>query len=59
MQSTAAAPALWPPDDTEESVLGTPYHQTTITNVRVGINEAAAAGWAGIRASRKRIVGRK
>jgi hypothetical protein len=43
MQSTAAAPALWPPDDTEESVLGTPYHQITITNVRVGINEAAAA----------------
>jgi Uma2 family endonuclease len=42
MQSTAAL-ALWPPDDTEESVLGTPYHQTTITNVRVGINEAAAA----------------
>jgi hypothetical protein len=36
-------PALWPPDDTEESVLGTPYHQTTITNVRVGINEAAEA----------------
>jgi hypothetical protein len=43
MQSTAALPALWPPDDTEESVLGTPHHQTTITNVRVGINEAAAA----------------
>jgi Uma2 family endonuclease len=42
MQSTAAL-ALWPPDDTEESVLGTPYHQTTITNVRVGINEAATA----------------
>lgn len=38
---SAAALALWPPDDTEESVLGTPYHQTTITNVRVGINEAA------------------
>ncbi|HWE60095.1 MAG TPA: hypothetical protein VHB98_00135, partial [Chloroflexota bacterium] len=37
-----ATPQLWPPDDTEESVLGTPYHQTTITNVRVGINEAAA-----------------
>jgi hypothetical protein len=34
MQSSAAAPALWPPDDTEESVLGTPHHQTTITNVK-------------------------
>lgn len=33
---------LWPPDDTEESVLGTPWHQYTITNVRWGINEVAA-----------------
>ena len=31
----------WPPDDTEESVLGTDLHQTTIMNVRLGINEAA------------------
>ena len=30
-----------PPDDTEESILGTDMHQTTITNVRLGINEAA------------------
>ena len=33
----------WPPDDTEESVLGTNLHQATITNLRVGLNEAAAA----------------
>jgi hypothetical protein len=31
----------WPPDDTEESILGTDLHQTTITNLRWGINEAA------------------
>jgi hypothetical protein len=34
--------AFWPPDDTEESVLGTNLHQTTITNARLGINEVAA-----------------
>jgi Uma2 family endonuclease len=33
--------ALWPPDDTEESVLGTNLHQTTITNARLGLNELA------------------
>jgi hypothetical protein len=38
----APSAALWPPDDTEESVLGTSLHQTTITNLRLGINEAAA-----------------
>lgn len=32
----------WPPDDTEESVVGTNLHQTTITNVRLGLNEIAA-----------------
>ena len=32
----------WPPDDTEESVLGTDLHQTTITNLRWGINEVAS-----------------
>jgi len=31
----------WPPDDTEESVLGIDLHQETITNARVGINGAA------------------
>ncbi len=34
----------WPPDDTEESVLGTDLHQTTITNLRLGLNEAARIG---------------
>ncbi len=33
--------AAWPLDDTEESILGTDLHQTTITNLRWGINEAA------------------
>jgi len=32
----------WPPHDTEESVLGTNLHQTTITNLRWGINEVAS-----------------
>jgi len=38
-----AAPSteVWPPDDTEESVLGTNLHQTTIINLRWGINESA------------------
>jgi hypothetical protein len=31
----------WPPDDTEESILGTDLHQGTITNLRLGINGAA------------------
>jgi len=31
----------WPPDDTEESIVGTDLHQTTITNLRWGINEVA------------------
>jgi hypothetical protein len=33
----------WPPDDSEESVVGTDWHQTTITNLRLGINELAHA----------------
>ncbi|HWE61163.1 MAG TPA: Uma2 family endonuclease [Chloroflexota bacterium] len=38
-----ATPAvIWPPDDTEESVLGTNLHQGTITNVRLGFNELAS-----------------
>ena len=38
----AVQPAVvWPPDDTEESVLGTNLHQTTIRNLILGINEAA------------------
>lgn len=39
-------PEPWPPDDTEESVLGTHLHQTTITNVRLGLNELAGAAVA-------------
>ena len=31
----------WPPDDTEESILGTDLHQAAITNLRLGINGAA------------------
>ena len=31
----------WPPDDTEESVVGTDFHQMTIMNLRLGINEVA------------------
>ena len=31
----------WPPDDTEESVVGTDWHQMTIMNLRWGINEVA------------------
>ncbi len=38
--------ALWPPDDTEESVLGTNLHQTTIRVLITGINEAAALATA-------------
>jgi hypothetical protein len=34
---------IWPPDDTEESVLGTTLHQGTITNARLGLNEEALA----------------
>ncbi len=37
----APSPEEWPPDDTEESVVGINLHQTTILNVRLGINEAA------------------
>lgn len=35
------ADAVWPPDDTEESVVGTDLHQMTIINMRWGINEVA------------------
>jgi hypothetical protein len=33
--------ACWPPDDTEESVVGTDRHQMTIITMRVGANELA------------------
>jgi hypothetical protein len=35
--------ATWPPDDTEESIMGSDWHQLTITNLRMGINEIARA----------------
>jgi len=34
---------VWPPDDTEESVVGTDLHQMTIINLRWGMNEIAGA----------------
>ena len=37
----AASMDVWPPDDTEESVLGMHLHQTTITTLRWGINRIA------------------
>jgi Putative restriction endonuclease len=47
MVSTSSRPdqlgTRWPPDDTEESVVGTDWHQLTITNLRLGINEIAQA----------------
>jgi Uma2 family endonuclease len=39
--TATTAPRPWPPDDTEESVLGINLHQKTITNLRWGINELA------------------
>ncbi|GEM_PF-5528137 len=45
-QSTAlrSPPAkLWPPDDTEESVVGTNLHQETIANLRLGLIELTTA----------------
>lgn len=38
-----AARQPWPPDDTEESVMGTDFHQMTIMNLRWGTNEVAHA----------------
>jgi hypothetical protein len=32
----------WPPDDTEESIVGTSLHQLTIRNLTSGTNEIAA-----------------
>ena len=40
----------WPPDDTEESVLGTDLHQTTIRNLALGINVGGTDGSAARRA---------
>ena len=55
-ETRTPAAALWPPDDTEESVLGSHLHQATITNGRTGVNEAAtalASGRAARRPSRR------
>jgi len=43
MVSTPArgATALWPPDDTEESIVGVDRHQLDIISLRMGINEEA------------------
>ena len=35
---------VWPPHDPEESIPGSDLHQGTITNLRLGINEAARLG---------------
>ena len=43
---------MWPPDDTEESVLDSPQHQETITNLRLGLNAAASTGRVGKQAAR-------
>jgi hypothetical protein len=44
--SLFAAGLLWPPDDVEESIVGTDLHQKTITNLRLGINECAESARA-------------
>ena len=44
----AARAALWPPDDTEESIVGSEYHQHVIDAARDGLRMAAranAASW--------------
>ena len=38
---TPGATALWPPDDTEESIVGVDRHQLDIFSLRAGINEEA------------------
>jgi len=42
----AARAALWPPDDTEESVVGSEYHQHVIDAARDGLRMAARANGA-------------
>ena len=41
--SLTLPPVGWPPDDTEESVLGTNLHQESIRNLCSGLNELASA----------------
>jgi hypothetical protein len=45
--STRTGVALWPPDDTEESILGVDRHQLDIFSLRLGINELADAAAVG------------
>jgi len=45
--STRNVAALWPPDDTEESILGINRHQFDIGSLRLGINELADAAASG------------
>src|SRR5579875_3192781 len=37
----STTPALWPPDDTEESILGVDRHQHDIFTLRFGLQEEA------------------
>jgi Uma2 family endonuclease len=46
-RAPATATALWPPDDTEESILGVDRHQLDIFSLRGGINEEAHRRAAG------------
>jgi len=46
----AARAALWPPDDTEESIVGSEYHQHVIDAARDGLRMAARANGASWRA---------
>jgi hypothetical protein len=45
-EAEAAPEVLWPPDDTEESVVGSEYHQHVIDAVRDGLRMAARANGA-------------
>jgi len=43
---TVEVETLWPPDDTEESVVGAEYHQHVIDAARDGLRMAAGANGA-------------
>jgi hypothetical protein len=45
--STRTSTAVWPPDDTEESIVGVDRHQLDIISLRTGINEEAYRQAAG------------
>lgn len=51
LSQVAVRGPAWPPHHTEESVLGTELHQTTITKLRLGLNEAARSGLTGDQAA--------